>query len=471
MLAARLAARLAAVTAADAGARDSDADALFEALPAISGRSGQALRQQVIALQGDVDELTMDVDGLMHWTPQADFDVSGCATASRAPPVAQGLSGGQTSYFTTEASAGFYALCFLGVASEGGTAAPMNSYWAKFVGPAADPPSSRSLLRLKIEVRMPGTVTCIARTCNAGLQVRVSHNWTFLGRGAGPVAMNLFELPVLAGMDPEFPREFTLEVPLVEYQRDTTSLRVWCLHSLADSAPFPESSEGSEVQLQAQDIVVTPDPLFLWTGASFRLSLVNTPPVGGKLLGLHRPALPFGWSSEVALVDGLNTLRYISPGGQAQLQHPRYTEWLAGTPGIDLCLGANASAAKSVDIESFSETSEWFTADAEGSFVCFWASPSSFPHFAGKLDIRAQPPERLLQVVGQFKSFVYRGAALTLQLRHGSATGGRLLVLKKEPLPRRVSVSAASLTSAIREAGVAVSSIGGDVQAVYLHHN
>ena len=25
-------------------------------------------------------------------------------------------------------------------------------------------------------------------------EVRVSHNWTFLGRGAGPVAMNLFEL-------------------------------------------------------------------------------------------------------------------------------------------------------------------------------------------------------------------------------------------------------------------------------------
>jgi len=373
-------------------------------------------------------------DGLMHWTPQADFDVSGCATASRAPPVAQGLSGGQTSYFTTEASAGFYALCFLGVASEGGTAAPMNSIGSfelatviSSVGPAADPPSSRSLLRLKIEVRMPGTVTCIARK-QAGTVVPGDFSAGILYEGRGSLDIP----PVLAGMDPEFPREFTLEVPLVEYQRDTTSLRVWCLHSLADSAPFPESSEGSEVQLQAQDIVVTPDPLFLWTGASFRLSLANTPPVGGKLLGLHRPALPFGWSSEVALVDGLNTLRYISPGGQAQLQHPRYTEWLAGTPGIDLCLGANTSAAKSVDIESFSETSEWFTADAEGSFVCFWASPSSFPHFAGKLDIRAQPPERLLQVVGQFKSFVYRGAALTLQLRHGSATGGRLLVLKKE---------------------------------------
>ena len=84
MLAARLAARLAAVTAADAGARDSDADALFEALPAISGRSGQALRQQVIALQGDVDELTMDVvaeralPGLGHCRDLTHRPLHGC---------------------------------------------------------------------------------------------------------------------------------------------------------------------------------------------------------------------------------------------------------------------------------------------------------------------------------------------------------------------------------------------------------
>ena len=31
------------------------------------------------------------------------------------------------------------------------------------------------------------------------------------------------------------------------------SAEVWCLHSLAESAPFPESSEGSEVQLQAEN--------------------------------------------------------------------------------------------------------------------------------------------------------------------------------------------------------------------------
>ena len=84
MLAARLAARLAAVTAADAGTRDSDADALFEALPAISGRSGQALRQQVIALQGDVDELTMDVvaeralPGLGHCRDLTHRPLHGC---------------------------------------------------------------------------------------------------------------------------------------------------------------------------------------------------------------------------------------------------------------------------------------------------------------------------------------------------------------------------------------------------------
>ncbi|OLP98034.1 hypothetical protein AK812_SmicGene19562 [Symbiodinium microadriaticum] len=131
---------------------------------------------------------------------------------------------------------------------------------------------------------------------------------------------------------------------------------------------------------------------------------------------------------------------------------------------IDLCLGANASAAKSAEDalgRSFVGESMFgridlasivpFTADAEGSFVCFW-------------------------VVGQFKSFVYRGAALTLQLRspyvrsveaapgafaalrgdgsmitwgkslYGSATGGRILVLKKEsPLPGQVAMETAAL--------------------------
>ena len=50
---------------------------------------------------------------------------------------------------------------------------------------------------------------------------------------------------------------------------------------------------------------MTPEPAFLWTGASFRLALANTPAVSGKLLALHSPALPFGWRSEVAVVDGL----------------------------------------------------------------------------------------------------------------------------------------------------------------------
>ena len=194
-------------------------------------------------------------DGLLHWATQADFDATGCATASRAPPVAQGASQGQTGYFTTQASAGFYALCFLGVVSESGTNAPMNSIGSfelatviSSVGPATDPPSSRSLLRLKLEVRMPGTVTCIARK-QEGTVVPGDFSTGILYEGRGSIVIPA----VLPGMDPEFPREFTLEVPLVEYQRDTSSLRVWCLHSLAESAPFPDSSQGSEIQLLAQD--------------------------------------------------------------------------------------------------------------------------------------------------------------------------------------------------------------------------
>lgn len=372
-------------------------------------------------------------EGLLHWTSQANYDTSGCATAARAGPEAQTLSGGSTGYFRAKDSTGFYYLCYLGVASEAsGTSAPMNSLGAfqisdviHSVTAETNPSSTRSLLRLKLEVRMPGTVTCIARNAPGNVAAGdFSPGVLYEGRSS------LLVPPVSEGLDPEFPREFSLELPLVEYQRQGDPMRVWCLHSLAEDAVFPANSEGAIIPLQSLEPSVASRPVFLWSSAKFRLTLSNTPAVTGKLLGMHAPALPFGWTRELAIEEGQQVLRYLNPNGVASTEHPRYLQWLAGER-VDLCLGANVSNALSVDTDLNSRTSEWFVADAEACFICFWESPSSFPHLLGKLEIRAQAPERLLQVVGQFRPFVYRGSDLTLRLRYGAETGGRLLVIKK----------------------------------------
>ena len=375
-------------------------------------------------------------EGLLHWTSEAHYATAACAGAARAGPDAQSLSSGSSGYFRNKDSVGFYHLCYLGVASEaavGGTVAPMNSLGLfelsdviHSVEAETNPSSTRNMLRLKLQVRMPGTVTCIARNDPGNvLAGDFSPGVLYEGRSS------LLIPPVEEGVDPEFPREFSLELPLVEYQRQGNPMRVWCLHSLAEDAVFPANSDGISIPLQASEPSISSRPTFLWSSARFRLMLANTPAVAGKLLGLHTPALPFGWSRELAQEEGKQVLRYIDPNGVASSEHPRYLQWLEGQR-VDLCLGANASKALKVDADLFTRTSDWFTADAESCFVCFWESASSFPHLLGKLEIRAQAPEHLLEVVGQFRPLVYRGSNLTLRLRYGSESGGRLLVLKKE---------------------------------------
>ncbi|CAJ1421206.1 unnamed protein product [Effrenium voratum] len=238
--------------------------------------------------------------------------------------------------------AGFYQLCYLGVAT--GSEAPLNSLGPfelaeviHSVAAASNPGSDRNTLRLTLEVRMPGTVTCLARKTGTVSAADFSSGVLYEGRASMLIPT------VEAGMDPEFPRTFSLLLPLVEYQRVAEPMRVWCLHSLADTAVFPDG-DGALIPLEDKEPFVTARPQFLWTSAKFRLTLSNTPPVNGKQLAMHAPALPFGWSRQLVTEDGAQVLRYVSPTGQVLAEHPRYTEWLNGER-LDLCLGANASRA------------------------------------------------------------------------------------------------------------------------------
>eukprot|EP00930_Biecheleria_cincta_P083164 TRINITY_DN72788_c0_g1_i1.p1 TRINITY_DN72788_c0_g1~~TRINITY_DN72788_c0_g1_i1.p1 ORF type:complete len:2783 (+),score=391.35 TRINITY_DN72788_c0_g1_i1:96-8444(+) len=370
--------------------------------------------------------------GLLHWTTAEDFAAQGCAGASRAPPAAQSVKVGETSFFKIEEAAGRYALCYLGIEKEGSSTAPFNSLGIfeltdviHAVNPAVHPPSTRNTVRLNLEVRMPGTVTCIARKSQATVSTS-DFSLGVLHSGRGSVVVD----PAAPGVDPEFPRDFPLELPLVLYERSGDPLRVWCLHSSAESVPFPATADGVLVPLQVEEAFVTPDPAFIWHGAQFRLSLLNTPDVNSKRVGMHEPTLPASWRSDIIEVAGVKSLRYTSSSFGTANEHPAYTAWLNAGDG-NLCDNCNATAALAVDQNSNTKTGSWFKADARQPFVCFWASPASFPHLVGKIDIITQPPEPMLEVVSQVRPHVYRGVDLTVRLRHGSSTGGRLLIIKK----------------------------------------
>ncbi|CAE8591981.1 unnamed protein product [Polarella glacialis] len=224
-----------------------------------------------LLLQAIVSNAAVEA-GLLHWTTASGFATNGCDGASRAPPAAQAVQNGETWFFTMQAPTGQYVLCYLGKLTEGSTTAPFNGLGefdlvdiVESVSPANSPMSTRSTVRLTLKVRMPGSVTCIAR--NQPTDVRptdfapgVVHE----GRAVLTVE------PPTDGVDPEFSREFQLSIALISYQRSGLPLRVWCLHSLAEEVVFPETRDGILVPLQVDEAFVTAQPAFIWNGAKFR---------------------------------------------------------------------------------------------------------------------------------------------------------------------------------------------------------
>merc|ERR1719199_2412583 len=106
-------------------------------------------------------------------------------------------------------------MCYLGKDKESSTTSPFNGIGGfeltdTITKIRQDPehPSTRNTIRLQLEVRMPGTVVCIARLKPADVTpADFDASLAFAGRAALQVG------PVDEGVDPEFPRLFQLSVP------------------------------------------------------------------------------------------------------------------------------------------------------------------------------------------------------------------------------------------------------------------
>lgn len=371
-------------------------------------------------------------NGLLHWVPAGIG--ADCRGASRAPPAAQIVTGANTSFFKFGGAVGEYTMCYLGTQSESTTVAPFNGIGSFVVTDTItaivqDPalPSTRSSVCVEIEVRVPGTVTCLTRATPAAVTAAdFSGGAAYLGRAGIVVG------PPAAGGDPEFPRRFPLMIPLLYYQQTQGPLYVWCHHSLAEDLVYPGNADGAVIPLQKEEPVAVPEPTFLWTGAKFQLTLSNTPDIDSKLIGFNQPALPGGWTLETTsdAETGAMQLRYKDSSGSLVEEHPVYTAWKQ-SGGSGPCAGSNISRALPVTADGNTKTESWFRASAMSPFACYWASQASFPHLVKVLNIRAQPPTFQLEVGGQLMPYVYRGVGVTYRMQYISNTGGRILVVRK----------------------------------------
>jgi len=373
--------------------------------------------------------------GLLHWVTEDSYTKQGCAGVKRTPPGAQIIKGLNTSFFRIADPPGKYVMCYLGKDTESSTTAPFNGIGDFELADTItkinqDPahPSTRNTIRLQLEVRMPGTVVCIARIFPAAVgPADFDASLAFAGRATLQVK------PVDTGVDPEFPRDFQLSVPLRKYQVSVGPLHVWCHHSQAELLVFPPNANGIKITLQGAEPRATPEPDYIWNETRFKLNLFNTPKIDSKLLALHSPPLPATWEMRLVSEGGVRKLKYNQEGSTtSQDVHPVYQAFLDGT-GNDPCEGADVKKAVKVDKpdDEFTQTSEWLQGDTASPFVCYWASKTSYPHLVSVLDILAQSPDYTLEINGQVSDFVYRGVDATIRMQHVSRTGGRILVTQK----------------------------------------
>jgi len=374
-------------------------------------------------------------NGLLHWTPEEIYNQQGCSGASRAPPKAKVVSGTNTSFFRMEDPAGMYVMCYLGKQAESPTVAPFNGIGTfelidSITAIGQDPklPSTRNTIRLELEVRVPGDITCIARSTAADVvPADFDKDRAFQGRAELDVQ------PVDEGFDPEFPRQFHLSVPLYYYQRTVGPLHVWCHHKEAEQLVYPESRDGTRIMLQGAEPTASPMPTFIWNNTRFKLNLYNTPAIDSKLLALHEPKLPGDWRWTVRSIGGIRTLVYYRDGStEYQEEHPVYAAWVKGE-GDDPCKDSDlTNSIKIVDLDN-TQSEKFFQGHSTSPFVCYWASKrGNHPHLIAVLDILTQPPEFKLEIGGQVTPFVYRGVDVNIRLEHTSETGGRILVVRKD---------------------------------------
>jgi hypothetical protein len=371
--------------------------------------------------------------GLLHWVTEESYAAQGCAGVTRIPPEAQVVNGVNTSFFRINDPPGMYVMCYLGKDTESGTTSPFNGIGGFELTEtvtmiAQDPghPSTRNTVRLQLEVRMPGIVTCIAKLSSGDVTpADFDPDVTPAGRAA------LLVGPVDAGVDPEFPREFSLSVPLLRYQRSIGPMHVWCYHDQAEFLVFPDNSNGVLIYLQSEEPHASPDPSYIWNGTRFKLNLMNTPAIDSKRLALHEPPLPDDWELHLVSENGVRKLKYKKVGGiESQDEHPVYQAWLEGT-GVDPCEGSDVKNAVTVLANDYTQTDDWLLGSTSAPFVCYWASEDSYPHLIAVLDILAQPPQFKLEINGQLSDFVYRGVDAVIRMQHTSPTEGRILVIQK----------------------------------------
>eukprot|EP00927_Polykrikos_kofoidii_P019048 TRINITY_DN18878_c0_g2_i1.p1 TRINITY_DN18878_c0_g2~~TRINITY_DN18878_c0_g2_i1.p1 ORF type:complete len:1971 (+),score=364.36 TRINITY_DN18878_c0_g2_i1:776-5914(+) len=385
-------------------------------------------------------------EGLLHWVPTFSgssgegsdgglVTAGDCAGAARAPPEARIVVNANTSFFRFGGPVGTYTMCYLGRQVESTTMAEFNPIGTFEVTDVItdirqDPalPSTRNTLRIEVEARSPGTVSCLVRAAPSDTRPEDFEEVSAAFQGRGLLEVGLAP----PGTDLEFPRQYQMDIPLVYYQKTVGPLHVWCHHGKADSLVFPADFQGAVIRLQQEEPAVFATPKFLWTGSRFKLSIVNTPAIATKRVATHSPPLTDDWRLVTALdASQAEIIQYVNDGsGEIIDEHPAYQAWKRG--GVSSpCESANKSTALDVSVKGFTETDGWFSAHAARPFVCFWPTHSSFPHLAGVLEIVSQAPEFSLDVRGQLRPFVYRGVGFNLRMRFTSPSGGRVLIVRK----------------------------------------